>query len=75
MFTSLGLGAITQAFEDAAILYTHTNGYCSRSQKWLATNAVHFIQGTGLEIHIRQYRLDYNADELRNTFFRIFNVK
>ena len=75
MFKSLGIGAISQAFEDASILYTHTNHYCSRSQKWLATNAIHFIQGTGLEIHIKQYELDYDADVLRNTFFRIFNVK
>ena len=72
---TIGACAIQQAFQDASMIYTHTNGYFSRSQRWVATNALKFIQGTGLEIHILRYGLEYDADTLRQTFFMTFHVK
>lgn len=75
IYTTLGLGAIVSALKDAAMFYTHTNGYFSRSQRTLARQALTFIQGTGLEIAIRAYGLDYDAEEIRLNFYRTFHVK
>lgn len=78
MFTTFGLEAILAAFKEAAYAYTHTGGYSeydSRSKIAVAWRAKAFIQGTGLEIALRTYNLDYDADHLRSTFFRIFHVK
>lgn len=74
MFTSLGLGAIASAFEEAAMLYTWTNGYLGKKNMRIAQEALAFIQGTSLEIAIKTYSLDYDADSLRQTFFRTFHV-
>lgn len=75
MFTTLGLGAIASAFEEAAMLYTWTNGYLGKKNLRIAQQALAFIQGTSLEIAIKTYGLDYDPDSLRTTFFRIFHVK
>ena len=74
-FTTLGLGAITSAFEEAAMLYTWTNGYLGKKNLKIAQQALAFIQGTSLEIAIKIYGVDYDAEALRNTFFRMFHVK
>ena len=75
MFTSFGLGAIASAFEEAAMLYTWTNGYLGKKNSKIAQEALAFIQGTSLEIAIKTYGLDYDADSLRTVFFRTFHVK
>ena len=72
---TMGMGVIMTAFQDASLIYTRTNGYFGSTKKTMATEALAFIQGTGLEIVIRAYRLGYDADELRNTFYRTFHVK
>ena len=75
MFTNLGLGVIASAFEEAAMLYTWTNGYLGKKNAKIAQEALAFIQGTSLEIAIKTYGLDYDAESLRVTFFRTFHVK
>jgi len=75
LFTTLGLGAITSAFEEAAMFYTWTNGYFGKKNMKIAQEALAFIQGTSLEIAIKTYGLDYDADSLRQTFFKTFHVK
>lgn len=75
IFTTLGLGAITSAFEEAAMIYTHTSGYFGPKKRAVARQALAFIQGTGLEIAIKTYGLLYDADEMRANFYRIFHVK
>ena len=75
MVTTLGMCAISEAFKEAAMLYTWTNGYLGKKNLKIAQEALAFIQGTGLEITITTYRLDYNANHLRETFYRTFHVK
>ena len=72
---TLGLACIASAFQDAAMLYTLTNGYFGNKKRSVATQAFAFIQGTGLEICIKSYGLDLEANDLRTSFFRIFHVK
>lgn len=72
---TLGLACIATVFQDAAMYFTHTNGYFGVKKKSVATQALAFIQGTGLDICIRSYGLDLEAEQLRTSFFRIFHVK
>lgn len=55
--------------------YTLTNGQFGPKRMRAASDALAFIQGSGLEITIRTFDLGYDADELRMTFFRKFHVK
>ena len=73
--TTIGLGSIVNAFKEASLYYTLTNGRFGPKRSQAASDALAFIQGTGLEITIQTFALQYDADELRTTFFRIFNVK
>ena len=75
ILTTLGMCAIAEAFKEAAMLYVWTNGYFGKKNMKIAQEALAFIQGTGLEIAIRTYDLGYDADSLRQTFFRTFHVK
>ena len=34
-----------------------------------------FICGTGLEVMLEEYGLDYNADAIREFFYQRFNIK
>lgn len=74
IFTTLGLAAIASAMQEAAMFYTRTNGYFSKREQRIAHKAMAFIQGTGLDIALRIYGLDYDADSIRSNFFRTFHV-
>ena len=37
--------------------------------------ALAFIRGTGLEVMIQKYGMDYNADSLREIFYGQFHIK
>ena len=71
----MGMAAIASAFQEAAMFYTYTNGYFGHKKIKVASQALAFIQGTGLDICIKVYGLDYNPNELRQVFFRTFHVK
>lgn len=73
--TTLGLGAIVDAFKEASLYYTLTNGQFGPKRMRAASDALTFIQGTSLDIAIKTFGLQYDAEELRVTFFRKFHVK
>jgi len=78
VFTTLGMGAIASALEEAAPFYACSGQYhkfYSKTKFNIGSNALAFIQGTGLDLVIKVYDLDYDPQVLRNTFFRIFHVK
>ena len=75
MVNTLGLSVILCAFEDASMFYVYTNGYFGVKKMRIAQQALAFIQGTGLEITLKVYGIDYDPDVLRQTFFRVFHVK
>lgn len=72
---TIGLAAVLGAFQEASMFYTMTNGYFGEKNKRIATKALAFIQGTGLDITIRAYGLNYDADQLRSVFYQTFHVK
>ena len=75
LMTTLGLAAIMSAFQEASMFYTYTNGYFGHKKMRVASEALTFIQGTGLDICIQEYGLDYDPYHLRESFFRKFHVK
>lgn len=75
LMTTIGLAAIMSAFQEASMFYTYTNGYFGHKKIKVASQALAFIQGTSLEICIKTYGIDYDANELRQVFFRTFHVK
>ena len=82
---TMGLACIMSAFQEAAMFYTITANSTKRSLSYgrhavapilkVASESLAFIQGTGLDITIREYGLDLEPDQLRLTFYRIFHVK
>ena len=61
------------------MFFTHTNGYFGPHKKVtmmkVASESLAFIQGTGLDITIKNFGLDLEPEQLRFTFYRIFHVK
>lgn len=43
--------------------------------KKVVQEAYAFIQGTGLEVTIKNFNLDLNADRLRSEFHKIFHAR
>lgn len=76
---TMGLACIMSAFQEASLFYTLTSTHYGRHQVKpmlkIASQSLAFIQGTGLDITIRSYGLDLEAEQLRYTFYRIFHVK
>ena len=70
MLNTIGIAILRETFEDAAFYLTHSNG--SKMKKLnQAGQSFAFIRGTGLELICNYYHLDYNIDELRNSFFSL----
>ncbi len=65
---------VADAFKEASMYYTHTNGYFGAKKMKVASEALAFIQGTSLDIVIQTFGLNYDAQELRLTFFRKFHA-
>lgn len=64
--------------KEASLFFTRTDGRdarANRKMKDVAKQAVAFIAGTGLDIMINQYELDYDAQAIRESFYRMFNGK
>ena len=79
MMETMGLACIMSAFREASLAYTLTSTHFGRQKvkplMKIGSEALAFVQGTGLELCIKSYGLDYDATELRSSFYRIFNVK
>lgn len=65
IMNTIGESILVQAFHEAFI-YINNSG--KRVTKDLR-ESYFFINGTGLELAIQEYNLDYNADTLRNYFY------
>ena len=76
---TMGMACIMEAFKEASWVFTNTGNYFGRHKASemikVGSEALAFIQGTGLEITLQCYGLDYDANQLRGTFYRTFHVK
>ena len=66
---------LQDTFVEASYMFIHTNGHVDKRDMSLSRKAYAFITGTGLEIMLQSYGGEYNADELRATFYQIFHIK
>ena len=77
--TTMALSSLVDTFVQASYVFgnrhdANAGGYTHKERMSLGKSALAFISGTGLEIMIEYYRLDYNADEIRSQFFGIFKI-
>lgn len=77
-YASIANRVVENLFIEAAFMFTHTDNrmYNGKPEMLNASSmAFAFITGTGLEIMLESYGLDYNADTLRTVFYDRFNIK
>lgn len=59
-------------------MFVHTDGRLSREKLnalEASKQAFAFISGTGLEIMLEEYGLDYDAEKIRENFNQKFHIK
>lgn len=77
-YRMLAFSILKNTLVDAAFAIIHTNGKLNHSREiQMATSkqALAFLMGTGLDIMLQSYDLDYSADELRESFYQTFHIK
>ena len=63
---TIGLSIISETLRSAAMFILNTNAYIYKVREYRESYA--FVQGTGLDMVMQQYGLNYDPDELRNGF-------
>ena len=76
-FTTLALSALSEVILDASYIMGHrqkanSEGKTNPKLQESSRDAYAFISGTGLELMIEYYQLDYNAEEIRFQFYQRF---
>lgn len=72
----MGMSIICQTLLEASYVYTGTSGKLKNGYRTskIASEALAFIHGTGLEITIERFALDLDADRVREEFEKIFKT-
>ena len=76
--TTLALSIVAETLLDASYYFLNTSQHPSSRQRRKFTEsqeAIAFIRGTGLELIIDFYHLDFDPDTLRDKFYEYFKVK
>ena len=73
---TLGLSILVDALKSSAYFLNGSNGIKIRRYNYsVGSSSVAFIQGTGLELMLQTYHMEYDADELRTNFFSLFHKR
>jgi len=75
----MALSSLVDTFVSASYIFgnrhdANAEGLTHKERMEVGKNALAFISGTGLNVMIEYYQLDYNADKIRKQFFGIFKV-
>ena len=73
-YDTLILQTVVNLFEDAAIQFVKTDQHIGVRSVKKSREAFAFISGTGLDLMIRFYHLDLDANLLRSVFYRKFHL-
>lgn len=67
VMNTIGMSILFEAFHNASFIYKIPRGnqYMTRKE---VLDSYAFVQGTGLDILLQSYHLDYDPDQLRNGF-------
>lgn len=77
-YTQIAKSVLENTLVEAAYMFVHTNGKLSREKIQYIENsrqAFAFISGTGFEIMIERYGLDYDVDKIRTAFYEKFHIR
>lgn len=68
---------ICHSLREASYIFTGTSGRTDNEMKSsaIARRAYAFVQGTGLDLAIQRFGLDYDAETIREEFNKIFPCK
>lgn len=77
-YTRLATSVLRHTIFEASYAFVHTNGRASKehlAKIGTSKEAFAFICGTGFEVMLEEYGLDYNADAIREFFYQKFHIK
>lgn len=77
-YHKLAISILRHTLQEASYVFVHTNGRLTREKSiHMATSrqALAFVMGTGLDIMLQSYGMDYNPEDLREQFYAIFHFK
>lgn len=77
-YTQIAKSVLENTLVEAAYMFVHTNGKLTREKLQFLENsrqAFAFISGTGFELMIEKYSLDYDAEKIRTIFYEKFHIK
>lgn len=69
---------LTDTIREASYMFIHTNGNLSKAKLAMTETskaAYAFLRGTGLEIMLQAYSIDYDPNSLRTAFYAQFHIK
>ena len=77
LYQSIAIRSLEYTLFEASYLFVRTTGKLSRERLVKVASsreALEFVEGTGLDLMIKNYHLAYDADEIRNRFNYLFHV-
>ena len=73
---TIGMSVLVDVIKASAYYMNGSNGYrLKRYSQSVGSSSLAFIQGTGLEIMLDTYHIEYSADKLRSNLFSLFHKK
>lgn len=73
------MSCLNQTLKDAAFMFIHTNGgargHDFKTMREASKEALAFIAGTGLDVMLQSYGLEYDAQKIRAIFYERFHIK
>lgn len=77
-YGQIALSILKNTLFEASYMFTHTNGCKSvtaMTSLQVSKQAYAFLSGTGLDIMLDEYQLDYSAESIRNAFYEKFQIR
>ena len=74
MMNTIGLSVLVDTLKDARYYYKHSNNISTRKIDEFRSSAV-YIQGTGINIIIESYHMNYDPDAIRNGFYTYMGMR
>jgi hypothetical protein len=76
-FEQIVMSALTNAIFEASYVLTGSMALgrpITKSVMKVSKESLAFIQGTGLDLMIQEYQIDYDASKIRHCFYRRFGI-
>lgn len=77
-YGEIAISVLKHTLLDASYMFVNTNGKLNKEKRnnlKISREAFAFLSGSGLDIMLKSYDLDYNPDEIRYRFYTRFHVE